>query len=332
MVFPAFNPAPWLRNPHLQTVVAARKPRSLDYGWKTSETLTIDLVEGGTILGEGSWQEGRRAERPALILFHGLEGSARSHHLLGISRKAFAAGFHAIRINMRNCGGTEHLTPTLYCAALSQDVAAVATHLRDRCDVTDVYAAGISLGANMLLKFLGEQGSEASRFIRGAAAVSTPIDLGAGARTIGMWRNRLYERYFVRSLIDRMERKAAIYPQIADLNRVRRLRSIYDFDEVVTAPHFGFGTAENYYRAASAGPLLKRIQVPVLLIQAMDDPLIPFDSFRHAGIEENPFLRLLATTRGGHAGFLAGRPADCDLDCYWAECRVVQFLAALANR
>ena len=331
MKVPCFVPPGWLRNPHLQTIVAAHRPRRWNYGWKASEPVAIDLGVHGCILAEASWQPGGRGRSPGLFLLHGLEGSARSHHLLGISRKAFDAGFHVLRVNMRNCGGTEDLTPTLYCAGLSQDVSAVVRVLRERYGISIIYGVGISLGANVLLKFLGEEGSEAIRLVQGAAAISTPIDLGQGARAIGNRGNRLYERYFVRQLISRMERKAALYPWITDLRRVKRIRSIYEFDDVVTAPHFGFGTAETYYRLASCGPLLCRIQVPTLMIQAVDDPLIPFESFKRAGIEGNPFIRLLATRHGGHAGFLARRrAADSDRDCYWAEWRVVQFLRTLA--
>ena len=331
MSFPPFEPPWWLRNPHLQTVVAARKPRRWNYGWESWEPMLINLGKDGNILAEASWQNGPRESSPALFLLHGLEGSARSHHLLGISRKAFEAGFHTIRVNMRNCGGTERLTPTLYCAGLSQDVSAVASALRERYGVSRVYGAGVSLGANVLLKFLGERGSDAARLIQGAAAVSTPIDLALGARAIGKPGNWLYERYFVRQLVSRMERKAAFFGGLADLSRIRRIRSIYEFDEVVTAPHFGFGSAENYYRLASSGPLLREIRVPTLLVQARDDPLIPFESYMNPAIAENTSLVLLVTEHGGHAGFLGVRPAcDVDLDCYWAECRVVQFLTALA--
>lgn len=328
---PPFQPPRWLHNAHLQTIVTARKPRRWNYGWKAWEPMLIDLGKDGSILAEASWRDGPKESSPALFLLHGLEGSARSHHLLGISKKAFEAGFHTIRVNMRNCGGTEQLTPKLYCAGLSQDVLAVVRALRERYGVSRIYGAGASLGANVLLKFLGERGSDAFQLIQGAAAVSTPIDLALGARAIGKPGNWFYERYFVRQLIARMERKAAFFAGLADLSRIRRIRSIYEFDEVVTAPHFGFGSADNYYRLASSGPLLREIRVPTLLVQAMDDPLIPFESYKNVGIAENPFLVLLVTQHGGHAGFLGSRPAsDFDLDCYWAECRVVQFLTALA--
>jgi uncharacterized protein len=331
MDFPPFQPRGWLVNPHVQTIVTALKPRTWNYGWKRSETIVIDLGRDGSILAEASWQDGPRDSAPALFLLHGLEGSARSHHLIGISKKAHESGFHTIRVNMRNCGGTEQLTRTLYCAGLSQDVLAIVNTLRGKYGISRIYAAGISLGANVLLKFLGEHGSDAFQLVQGVAAVSTPIDLALGARAIGKRENWLYERYFVRQLIARMERKLAYFPGLSDMDRIKRIRSIYEFDNVVTARHFGFGNADNYYRLASSGPLLRQIQVPTLLIQAMDDPLIPFECFKRAAIEENPFIILLATRHGGHAGFLGSRPAGkSDRDCYWAECRVVQFLGTLA--
>jgi predicted alpha/beta-fold hydrolase len=329
--FPPFVPARWLRNAHVQTVVASRRPRRFRYGWTSWEEIEIDLGPEGRLMAEASWQPGPRAAAPALILMHGLEGSARSHYLVGMSKKAYAAGFHAIRINTRNCGGTEHLTPTFYCAALSQDVGAIVRHLGQHHDVRAVYGAGVSLGANILLKYLGEQGPHSQ--VLGLAVVSPPIDLARGVRKLEEPANWFYHRYFVRRLIDRVRRKVALFPGIADLDRVERVRSIWEFDDVVTAPHFGFGTAANYYRLASSGPLLRDVAVPTLIVQAKDDPMIPFDSFSRFGIADNPAIRLLATERGGHTGFLAAKPGQPDdLDSYWGECRVVQFLSDLARR
>ncbi len=328
MSFPPFVPPRLLRNPHLQTVIASRKPRRWDFGWKDWEPAEIDLGEEGKLLAEASWQA--RRDAPLLILMHGLEGSARSHYLLGMSRKAYAAGFHILRVNTRNCGGSEHLTPTLYCAGLSQDVTSIVEHCKRRYGIHNLYAAGVSLGANILLKFLGEQGTRGPDLIKAAAVVSVPIDLELGVRKMEEPGNWFYQRYFVRKLIERMRRKCALYPGIADMDRVRKIRSIREFDDVVTAPHFGFGTAENYYRLASSRPLLQHIRVPTLLVQAKDDPLIPFKPFLESGIGRNPCLRLLATERGGHTGFLAARQSGTDQDAYWAESRVVQFLTALA--
>ena len=327
---PPFLPPRWLRNCHVQTLIASRKPRRWSFGWEEWESVNIPLGNEGAILGEASWQPGPRADSPTLVLLHGLEGSARSHYLVGMSKKAFAAGFHTVRVNTRNCGGTEHLTPTLYCAGLSQDVGHLTKHLREKCGVEDIYLAGVSLGANIILKHLGEQGERAG--IQGAAVVSPPIDLGLCAQRMLEPRNWIYQRYFVQRLKERMQRKALHFPGITDLSRVARVRTIYEFDEVVTAPHFGFGTADNYYRLASSAPLLRNIRTPTLLIQALDDPMIPFEPFRNSGIEENEFLHLLVTQYGGHVGFLGSRPAcAADQDVYWAESRVVEFLTMLAK-
>ncbi len=329
--FPPFVPPLWLGNAHLQTVVASRKPRRWSFGWDEWERVEIDLGKEGRLIGEASWQPGPVADFPLLFLMHGLEGSAQSHYLLGISKKAYDAGFHTLRINTRNCGETEHLTPTLYCAGLSQDVLSIVGYCVRGLGIRRIYAAGVSLGANILLKFLGELGAGGLQHIKGAAVVSAPIDLELGVRKMEEPRNWFYQRYFVKKLIERMRRKTAFFPGLADMKRVERIRSIREFDDVVTAPHFGFGTAENYYRLASSRPLLRRIRVPTLLIQAQDDPLIPFEPFLDSGIAQNPSLRLLATKHGGHTGFLAARPAGNDPDVYWAESRVVQFLTALAS-
>jgi predicted alpha/beta-fold hydrolase len=330
--FPPFSPPGWMSNAHLQTLVASRKPRRWDFGWQSWEPLEIDLGPDGKILAEASWQPGKLSKRPAVFLLHGMEGSAKSHYMIGMSRKAFAAGFHTVRVNTRNCGGTEHLTPTLYCAGLSQDVLSVVRALQYRYGLVELYGAGVSLGANILLKFLGEQGSAATSLLRGAAVISPPIDLAAGARKMEEPQNWIYQRYFVHQLIERMRRKTRLFPEIADMRRVSRVRTIREFDDLVTAPHFGYGTADNYYRLASSGPLLGNVRVPTLIIQAVDDPLIPFAPFQAPGVRENPALRLLASPRGGHTGFLGRRPAcPADQDSYWAECRVVQFFSSLVN-
>ena len=176
--FPPFRPPPVLRNPHLQTVIASRKPRRYWFGWNNWEYMEINLGREGRIAAEVSWQPGKKTDSPVLFLLHGLEGSARSHYLVGISKKAYAAGFHTVRVNTRNCGGTEHMTRTLYCAGLSQDVSAIVGHLQQECRVGRIYAAGVSLGANILLKYLGEEGERAAGRVQGAAALSPPIDLG----------------------------------------------------------------------------------------------------------------------------------------------------------
>ncbi len=330
--FPPFDPPWWMRNPHFQTIFATKKPRRFRFGWETWQPLEISIGSDGSILAEVSWQPGPLSASPALVLFHGMEGSARSHYLIGMGRKAYARGFHVVRVNTRNCGSTEHMTSTLYCAGLSQDVGAVVQCLQHKHGISSIFAAGVSLGANLLLKFLGEKGARGDEYIRAAAAVSAPIDLAAGARKIGDSGNGFYQRYFVARLIKHLRRKAMLFPGIADVARVERIRTIYEFDDVVTAPHFGYGNAENYYRLASSGPLLREVRVPTLIVQAMDDPLIPFEPFLIPGIETNPALHLLATRRGGHAGFItATRAKPEDYDCYWAESRVVDFLADCAD-
>lgn len=327
--YPPFHPPRWMRNPHVQTILAAKKPRRWNYGWKSWVPMEVSLGKEGSLLAEASWQPGEREDAPALILFHGMEGSARSHYMIGLSRKAYARGFHTVRVNMRSCGGTESLTPTLYCAGLSQDVGSVARHLREHFAIEAICVLGVSLGANMVLKYLGELCAGAEELIRASAALSPPIDLAAGARRIDEPGNRIYQWLFVTSLIKRLRRKVELFPGLADLRRIQDIRSIYEFDDIVTAPHFGYGRAEDYYRLASAGPLLRHIRVPTLIIQAQDDPMIPFEPFEKSGIEENPALRLVATRHGGHAGFLApGRASPGDLDCYWAESRIIDYLAS----
>jgi predicted alpha/beta-fold hydrolase len=329
---PPFCPPPWFRNPHAQTLIPGRLPRLLSFGWNAWEPIEIDIGKDGRLTAEASWQPGNKADFPALILLHGLEGSARSHYMIGMSKKAFLRGFHAVRVNMRNCGGTEHLTPTLYCAGLSEDIGSVMSFLQRKLGIQSIFGVGVSLGANMLLKFLGESKGAENGSMSAAAALSPPIDLAASAKRIDDKGNWIYRRHFVSRLIERVRRKQRIFPGIADMPRIERIRTIYEFDDLVTAPHFGYGHADDYYRLASAAPLLKDIRVPTLIVQAKDDPMIPFAAFRTSGIETNRALHLLAAEHGGHTGFLMRRPAQSrDHDGYWAESRIIDFLSAHAQ-
>ncbi len=333
MEFVPFCPPPWMRNNHFQTLASSQLPRRWSYGWKTWEEVEIGLGNEGKLIAEVSWQPGSRSDAPLLILLHGLEGSARSNYLVGLSRKAFAGGFHTARVNTRNCGGTEHLTPTLYSAALSGDILYIVRHFREAFGIRSISAAGVSLGANILLKFLGEQGEQGSHYIQAAAVVSAPIDLDAAARKMDGPQSRFYQQYFLRKLIARMKRKAEIFPGVWDMREIARVRSIREFDDLVTAPHFGFGSADNYYRLASSGRLLDRIKVPTLMLQSKDDPLIPYESYCNGRIGHNSYLELVVTKYGGHAGFLQlHSKQSSDLDGHWAESRIVQFLSYLAQK
>ena len=235
--------------------------------------------------------------RAEVVFVHGLEGGGDAGYIVSMAHACLSAGFVTHRFHMRTCGGTERLTQTLYHAGLTSDLR---FFLKEREKFgRPVFLVGFSLGGNVVLKLAGELGDAAQELIAGVCACSTPIDLGACARRIGLRDNRLYERRFVKRMRNRL-----IAGGRYTAEHFRTALSIYAIDDQITAPSFGFGNADRYYETQSAGRFLDHIRVPALLIQAKDDTFIPFAVFDHPAFRSNPNLTLLATDYGGHLGFL----------------------------
>jgi len=233
--------------------------------------------------------------RGELVLVHGLEGAGDAGYMRTMAKAALDAGFAVNRFNIRTCGGTERLANTLYHAGLTSDLRFVLNQIGK-----PVHLVGYSLGGNMILKLAGELGEEAVPLIASISAVSTPIDLAACARTISKPSNRIYERRFLKRM-----RKRVVETGRLTAKQVRSPRTIWEFDDLLTGPSFGFRGAEHYYETQSSRQFLERICVPVLLIQARDDIFIPFEIFQHPAVKANPFVRLHVTEHGGHLGFLS---------------------------
>lgn len=255
----------------------------------------------------------RRSGAPLLVLVHGLEGSADSTYMKWMGGAALEAGFDVLRLNVRNCGGTEHLCPTLYHSGLTTDLRAVVDQLAGE----RLFLVGFSMGGNQALKLAGEWGALPPPQVAGVAAISAPIDLAAGARRLDEPSNRLYQLRFLAGLRARLRLKARLYPDRYSTAALDGVRSIVDFDHRVTAPAFGFRDAWDYYEQASSRRYLTAIRVPTLLIQAQDDPFIPFESFQ---VPDNPALTLLAPKHGGHVSFLSRTPPR-----FWAARQVIGF-------
>jgi len=324
-----FVPPSKLRNAHAQTIAGTIIPRRFKAVVENSEPRYFDTAPGVKVLAQCSWQKERR-QRPTLVLLHGMEGSTESRYMLGTAEKALAAGFNAVRVNTRNCGGTEHLTSTLYHAGLTEDLRQIIAELSGRDGLGELHIAGFSLGGNVVLKLAGEYGGGAPAQLKSVIAVSPSIDLNASADAIELGSNAIYNMRFVWSLRTRMRRKARLFPERYDESRLRGVWSIRKFDDVYTAPHSGFGDAANYYARASSLQFINQIKVPTLIVHAKDDPFIPFDSFRHPDIEANPNVVLLAPEQGGHVGFIsADREGE---DRFWAEAIAVEFLKLIARR
>jgi len=244
------------------------------------------------------------ASRGEILLVHGLESSSRAGYMLSMAQAALEAGYAAGRFNMRGCGAAEHLTPAFYNAGLTIDLRKVLEQFH-RHGRTPVHLAGYSLGGNVILKLAGEWAEQARPFIASVSAISASIDLEASCRAIQRPENFLYHRRFLRRLIARTRRRLKANPHLAVHPEFHRARTIIEFDDLVTAPAFGFRDAADYYRRQSAIRFIERIRVPTQLIYALDDPLIPASMYEHHSIDANPYIRRVATRHGGHVGFIA---------------------------
>ena len=316
----AFVPPRWLRNPHAMTIAATFWRRR--FARLPASTTRLFEVEPGThVRAECHWQE-NPCEHATIVLLHGLEGSSQSGYMLGIAEKAWIAGFNVVRLNQRNCGGTERLTQTLYHSGLSGDIRSVIFELIERDRLPAIFAVGFSMGGNLVLKMAGEVADLALPQIRGFVAVAPALDLAACADALGEPRNFIYQRHFVRGLKRRMRLKTRLFSEIFPVDGMRNIRSVREFDELITARFCGFAGADDYYQRSSAGQLLEQIRSPCLILTSQDDPFVPISSFANIVASENPCIELVVTQHGGHCAFISNEPGDAR---FWAENRVVEF-------
>jgi uncharacterized protein len=326
-MIPAFEPHPFLKNGHAMTIAAALVPRRFNI--LTAEARRFQVDKGSFLLGHCHWQPEKGKDVPVLVIVHGLEGSSDSNYMRGIAEKAFHRGFHVVRLNQRNCGGTEALTPTLYNSGMSGDYRAVFEELSNGDGFERIFFAGYSMGGNLVTKMAGEFGSAVPRALRGVCAVCPALDLAACADALERHENYLYQSRFVSGLMARYARKQKMFPERYPLNGLRPIRTVRQFDDVITAPQFGYRDAQDYYENAGAKRVAAQIRVPFLMITAQDDPFVPYASFVAAKISDNPAIRFLAPEHGGHCGFISKHYGP---ERFWAEQRIVNFCAVYANQ
>jgi len=315
-----FTPLRPLRNAHLMTTAAAFWRRKFPR-LPASASRLFQVEPGTKVRAECHWQP-RPQNQPTLVLLHGLEGSSESGYILGTAEKAWLAGFNIVRLNQRNCGGTESLTQTLYHSGLSRDIRAVVMELIDRDRLTQLFAAGFSMGGNLVLKMAGELSDSTPPQLCGFAAVAPSMDLASCAAKLEDRANFLYQRHFVARLKRRMRHKAALFPEIYRIDGMRAIRTVRDFDDLITARHCGFQNAADYYTRSSAAQFLAGIRRPTLIIAAQDDPVVPFSAFQNGAVSGNPNITLLAPKHGGHCAFIANQAGD---ERFWSEARIVEF-------
>lgn len=287
-----------------------------------AESRYFDVAADARVLARCHWQPDRSGA-PTLVALHGLEGSSEAHYMRGIADKAYARGFNVVRLNMRNCGGTEHLSRGLYHSGLTADPRAVLEELRDRDGLRTFVMAGYSMGGNVAMKLAGELGASDLPELKAVAAVSPVIELEQCVRSIERRENRIYEWNFCRNLQARMRRKARAFPGVFDLTGLWKVWSIRGFDDRYTAPHHGFDGASDYYYRASAMRVIDRVARPALILSAADDPFVPPHIFDAPAVKNNPHITTLITNCGGHCAFVEEANG---YDGYFAERTVVEFL------
>ena len=315
-----FVPRRIFRGGHLQTLASFFLPRRIDL--PAPEERYIEVEPGVRLLCHCHWQVNRQ-NALTVIVVHGLEGSSDSQYMLGLTAKGLAVGMNVIRMNQRNCGGTDGLSPTLYHSGRSSDVAAVAQNVVDRDRISRFALAGFSMGGNLVLKLAGEWGEEGPQQFVAVTAVCPSVDLAVSADALHSPANRVYELYFIWKLRHRFLEKARLFPAKFDPARLRGIASLRDFDDRVTAYYSGFAGAADYYARAAAANVVDRIAVPALVLHAANDPFIRILPATRQKILSNPRITFVETEDGGHCSFLAHPDGD---DGRWAERQIIDFL------
>jgi predicted alpha/beta-fold hydrolase len=310
----------WLRSPHLQTF-AARCLRRPDHPplllerWDTPDDdfLRIHRFDGAD-------------DKPVALLLHGLEGSAQSNYILGLTKRLSELAWSVVVMEHRSCGGEMNRARRMYHSGETTDLAFVIDTLTQRRPSTPIYIAGFSLGGNQTAKWLGEVGDSAPPSVKAAAVVSPPYDLATSGRRLDRGFHRAYVRHFLRTLIPKAEAKERQYPGCFDIDAVRRSATFEEFDTHATAALHGFRDAADYYEKVSCGQFLPGVRRPTLLLSAADDPFNPGSTLPRVTAAKSPFLYPQFPERGGHVGFIR-RERTCRVG-YWAEEQIVRFFSA----
>ena len=317
-----FEPRAALKSGHRMTLYGWGNPRHFPRLAAPTRRL-FDVARDARVLADCHWQP-RPWQRPTLLALHGLNGSSDAHYMRGLASKAYARGMNVVLLNQRNCGGTEHLSAGLFHSGLTTDAALVVDELTRVDGVSAIAVAGYSLGGNLALKLAGEYGSHPPPALIGVAAVSPIIEIEECTRALERRENALYEWNFVRNLKRRMRIKAQLQPGAFDFSALRSIRTVREFDERITAPHFGFRGASDYYTRASAMRVIDRIRIPALVITAEDDPFVPSQPFHDPRVTGNRWIELHVCRYGGHCGFVGNRSGEDD--GYWAENQIIRFV------
>lgn len=324
-----FVPRRFLRNGHLQTIVGTFLPRT--FSLPEPESQIIEVEPGNShgasfVLCYSHWQPAEvRGERLTLVIVHGLEGSSSSRYVLGNSARGWAAGCNVVRMNMRSCGDGRQLSPSIYHAGRSEDVAVVMSELARTHLIRSFALVGYSMGGNLVLKLAGELGPAAPPYLKAVVGVSPLMDLAASSAALHEPQNRLYESRFLGEMLKHFRQKVELYPDLYSADGLSKIRTMRQFDEQVIARYGGFASADDYYHSVASSNWAQDIAVPTLILQALDDPFIRLTPATRAKLLANPRVVLVETRHGGHCAFLSPDPGDAG---FWAEKTLLDFLLA----
>jgi predicted alpha/beta-fold hydrolase len=328
-----FTPHRFLRNGHMQTLAGNFLPRRLTLPRPEPLLVEVEAPVAGygpsSVLCHCHWQPPEvRRERLTVLIVHGLEGSSSSQYVLGNTARALAAGFNVVRMNMRSCGGTDELSPTIYHSGRSEDVAAGIARIIETQHVESIALIGYSMGGNLVLKYAGEVGSALPPQLKAVVGVSPLMDLAVSSAALHEPQNRVYEWHFLRSMLTRVRRKAALFPNIYSTDGLDKIRSMRLFDEHIVARYGGFANADDYYYRVASSRYAQRFRVPTLILHSLDDPFIRMLPATRLALIENPAVTYVETEHGGHCAFLAHAKND---DGRWAEISLLAYLLEHAN-
>jgi predicted alpha/beta-fold hydrolase len=290
----------WLPGGHLQTIypyflLKRRAPPYRRERWETPDGDFIDL----------DWVDDSADHAPLMALFHGLEGGSGSHYATALMRAAARRHWRGVVIHFRGCSGEPNRLPRAYHSGDADEIAWILRRLRALNPAIPLFAAGVSLGGNALLKWLGRERASARGIIDAAAAVSAPMDLMTAGDRLGIGVNRLYGHHFLQTLKRKSLAKLARFPALYGANIVRNARTLREFDNVVTAPLHGYRDTDDYWTRASSKPDLRHIEVPTLIVHARNDPFLP-GRYLPATSEVSASVTLDLPKGGGHTGFASG--------------------------
>jgi predicted alpha/beta-fold hydrolase len=308
---------------HLQTIFPYffRRPPLPPYRRERIDTPDGDFVDL-------DWIDGPQ-DAPLVVLFHGLEGSSRSHYARSMMQAVRERHWRGVVPHWRGCSGEPNRLPRAYHSGDHAEAGWLLETIAARTRDPAMFAAGVSLGGSALLNWLGRAGADAHRLLRAAAAISTPISLRAGGEAIGRGFNKVYTWNFLRTMRRKAYEKARRFPGTVDTARIRACRTLYDFDNAFTAPMHGFASADDYWDRGSSLWWLKGIEVPTLIINAKNDPFMPLEDLP-APLEVSAAVTLELTSHGGHAGYLHGSPRFGDP--LWLPRRVLDYFDAHRTR